>query len=290
MEKEEEKRQRLLKTMSRTERRKERAALFATHADQNCRGGDFIGIGRGRNASGSHSSLDAAATARLVEDGVLFRPGPTTVPLRTAKQMQMEVARRRLPRGRSDGDDCDGIGSGNFSHQNDQSRHFDEIRGGMEEGQAGGGREGNRSSADSITVRRRRFSADGAMTEKTSNYGNARGVVLEMNRTGGRRRSGGSLTRRAATRNDDGRPNMIFTPSLVPAGMESVRASPMSLGSASRGGSVTWAGGNQNSDGSFGGGGEGGTDARGGEWGAVSRGGEGADVEEKDTLRDVRTV
>lgn len=64
-------------------------------------------------------------------------------------------------------------------------------------------------------------------------------MVLEVNRTGG---GGGGGRRRAAS--VEGRPNMIFTPSLMPVGMESVRTSPMTLGSAGGGriGSVQWEG------------------------------------------------
>ncbi len=199
MEKEEEERQALLKTMSRTERRKERVALFkATAAGR--KGSSH------RHDNNSRHQSPATMTASLVEDGVLFRPGPTAVRLRTAKQMQQEVARRRHGGGGGDDD----VGQEYFS--------------------SGSG--DGKGAAGSLTVKRRgqSFDGDAAINEQ-------RGVVLEVNRTGGggrRRNTGGGGHRRAAS--GEGRPNMIFTPSLVPVGLESVRAHPMTLGGAGGGG------------------------------------------------------
>lgn len=199
MEKDEEERQALLKTMSRTERRKERVALFkATAAGRNC--------SSHRHDSNSRHQSAASMTASLVEDGVLFRPGPTAVRLRTAKQMQQEVARRRHGCGGGDDD------------------------GGQEYFSSGSGDENG--AGGSLTVKRRGQSIDGDAATKEQ-----RGVVLEANRTGGgerRRNAGGRRHRRAGSW--EGRPNMIFTPSLMPMGLESVRAHPMTLGNTGGGG------------------------------------------------------
>lgn len=255
MEKQEEERQILLKTMSRTQRRKERVALFSAAA----RGGPFS-AGRGTGGDGvrgttkhsggrssfSSSSLDdTAATASLVEDGILFRPGPTAVRLRTAKQMQLEVARRR--RGHQEQEQ--GYFASSFSSSNNRpgsggesggnnnnnaACHGDGAGGGGWGGTLGGGISSSSTTNDSITVRRRGYSHDNS----AANGG--KGVILEVNRTGGRRRVSDGGSRRAGT-TGEGRPNMIFTPSLVPVGVESVRSRPMSLGDAGREGSVRWA-------------------------------------------------
>ena len=221
MEKEEEERQALLKTMSRAERRKERVALFkSTAAGRN-------GSHRHHEDSNSRHQPSAAMTASLVEDGVLFRPGPTAVRLRTAKQMQLEVARRRHGGGGGDGSDGEGYFSSGSGDGN----------GGGGEGGGGRGTRGllpsSSAAAGSLTVKRRGHSLDGTTGAAGRGHG---GVVLEVNRTGGggRRRSGGAGRRRAAS--GEGRPNMIFTPSLMPVGMEAVRAHPMTLGNAAGGG------------------------------------------------------
>lgn len=218
MEREEEERQALLKTMSRTERRKERvASLKATMS------------GQSNNYNNNGHAYDDITTTSLVEDGVLFRPGPTAVKLRTARQMQLEVARRRQ------------VGGGEDSQQALFASGSGDGSGG-EEREGGGAREPLSSSISphhSLTAKRRAYSSDGQA-------GRAGGIVLEVNRTGGgegrrRRRSygsrsGGGGMGHQRSENGAGRPNMIFTPSLVPVGMEAVRACPMSLsgGHASR--------------------------------------------------------
>lgn len=230
MEKEEDKRQALLKTMSRTERRKERVALFAAASRGHHHPGNSPLRGGGKyGPHSSYSNLDAAATASLVEDGVLFRPGPSAVKLRTARQMRAEVARRRQgppepqmegycssPGGAGAGEEPDGDGS-------DGDRGRTEALGGIRKG----------VSHDSITVKTRAYSSDGLATPAAGGSGGGRGVVLEVNRTGG----GRGRTERGAggrARSWEGRPNLIFTPSLVPVGMDSVRTRPLSLGDAGR--------------------------------------------------------
>lgn len=230
MEREEEERQALLKTMSRTERRKERVASLKAS----------IAAGQRHNSSSSHHA-DAAITptTSLVEDGVLFRPGPTAVKLRTARQMQLEVARRRHG------------GCGEAGDNNQQQGFFAPGSGDgngaageyAQEGEGAGARGSllsSTTSEHSLTVKRRAYSSDGAA-------GRAGGVVvLEVNRTGGGKErdygNGGGGRRRRRSENGSGRPNMIFTPSLAPVGMESVRACPMSLGGGHAASGVQMAG------------------------------------------------
>lgn len=235
MEKEEDERQALLKTMSRTERRKERVAMFMASSSDHPGGNAAALLMSGRRNEQQQQQKQSAATANasLVEDGVLFRPGPTAVRLRTAKQMQLEVARRRHGGG--------GGGSGGDDY--DDQELFPSGSGG--EGGAGGGRTGGlplsstRNGVGSLTVKRRAYSSDGAVAAASARGGAGAGgggggrIVLEVNRTGG----GGSGRGRRRAASMGGRPNMIFTPSLTPVGMDSVRASPMTLGSAG-GGSV----------------------------------------------------
>lgn len=276
MEKDEKERQALLKTMSRTQRRKERVALFKglsrNHSGDNTYGG--VGGGRSFGSKPSTSSYDDAATASLIEDGVLFRPAPTVVRLRTAKQMQEEVARRRPGHKEQD--------NGFFSSSNGGGGQ----RGGDTFGSGGnsdsdgrrvgggGGRRMKSSSADSITVRRR----DSGMSDGAPAGG--QGIVIEVNHTGGRQVGSGDGVRGQQGSTGGGRPNLIFTPSLLPVGMESVRSCPMSLGGGDHSGSVRWAGGTKSSDDSSQLEGDGG------------RGGGGGDVPEDmaGTLRDSRTV
>eukprot|EP00752_Nemacystus_decipiens_P007523 g6723.t1 len=238
MEKEEEERQVLLKTMSRTERRRERVASLKATAP---------GRGNNQHQVHHHQQQSAATTAAsLVEDGVLFRPGPTAVRLRTAKQMQLEVARRRRQGGGSDDDDGD---------RREEEAFFSAGSGDENDHNGEGGGRGARGlaspspTAGALTVQRRAYGGDG-IAEAAGRGAGARGVVLEVNRTGGghgrKRNGGGGRRRRAAS--GDGRPNMIFTPSLVPVGLDSVRARPMTLGNAAGEGggiatsSVRWEG------------------------------------------------
>lgn len=321
MEKAEEQRQALLKTMSRTQRRKERVANFPDEAaippnrsrhrkwngNPSLPGNSGALGGRGPECSwtghptststgyylSGGGSFDADATASLVDDGVLFRPGPTSVKLRTAKQMQAEVARRRRCPAQDDQEQQQpdsslstagaGNGGGNVLLVGRRGRG----QGGGGGGGGGGvGGQGSLSSLStgSLTVRRKgNDSANNASTERV-------GVVLEVNRTGGAGikgrggvggrsgRGGGGGGRCGLT---GGRPNMIFTPSLVPLGMESVRACPMSLGDASRASSARCVG---DTGGGFGGSstGEGGGVEI--EDGGDESGGEG------EAVRDTRTV
>ncbi|CAM9726651.1 unnamed protein product [Ectocarpus fasciculatus] len=233
MEKEEEERQALLKTMSRTERRHERIASFKSRS----------GYGNNNNNNNNNypcspgrvkqDQSTAAMTASLVEDGVLFRPGPTAIRLRTAKQMQLAVARRR--QGGNNGGGGDG---------NDDPDYY--LSSGTAGGEAGEGgtiqgrhRLSTTTAGESLMVTRRAYSSDGTAATAA---GRAGGLVLEVNRTGGGGGRGGGR-RRSVPGAGEGRPNMIFTPSLAPVGMESVRSCPMSLGSGGLGqtGSVRWA-------------------------------------------------
>ncbi|CAB1105442.1 unnamed protein product [Ectocarpus sp. CCAP 1310/34] len=226
MEKEEEERQALLKTMSRTERRHERIASFKASS----------GHGNNSNSPGQirQEQSAAAMTASLVEDGVLFRPGPTAIRLRTAKQMQLAVARRR--RG-SNGDGSGGNGVDTTDY------HLSSGTGG--EAGEGGTAQGLHPSSTMtaggpLVVKRRAYGSDGTAAAAAR----AGGLVLEVNRTGGGGGGGrGGGRRRSVPRAGEGRPNMIFTPSLAPIGMESVRSCPMSLGSGGLGqtSSVRWA-------------------------------------------------
>lgn len=207
MDKDEGKRQALLSAMSRSHRRKKRVAAFSTASNL------------WRSSSASRKTNDTAETAALMQDGIVFRPGSTTVKLKTARQMKLEVASRRLyggaPEEVIDGSSTeDGVGP----------------RAGEAPSGGGQGRGSTGSTIDSIAVERRAYSTSDAPDnigsfERTS-------VALEANRTrgGGQRRSGRGGRRSNA---GGGRPNMIFTPSLVPVGMESVRVSPLSLGSVS---------------------------------------------------------
>lgn len=138
-------------------------------------------------------SYDSANADSLVEDGVLFRPGPTAVKLRTARQMQMEVAQRY------------GVGGGGFDHDSSPDDGY-----GNEATVRGGG----------IRV----GGGGGALTPINSTRERAVGIVLDINRTGG------SMRRAGTTGDGGGRPNIIFTPSLVPVGMGSERMNPKSLG------------------------------------------------------------
>lgn len=233
MEKEEEGRQALLKTMSRTERRKERITSLKATAF----GGSI------NSNKHQHPQQSAAMTAAsLVEDGVLFRPGPTAVRLRTAKQMQLEVARRRRGGGGSGGEDDqqEFFSSGSGDENGNKTGGKGGAGGGGGGGRGAGGLTSSSTTTGCLTVKRRGYSCDGA-----GGQAEGRGVVLEVNRTGGggRRRGGrGGGHRRAAS--GEGRPNMIFTPSLVPVGLDSVRARPMTLGNAEGAGasSVRWGG------------------------------------------------
>ncbi|CAM9187612.1 unnamed protein product [Hapterophycus canaliculatus] len=220
MEREEEERQALLKTMSRTERRKERVASLRAM---------ISGPTKNNN---SHADDADITNAGLVENGVLFRPGPTPVKLRTARQMQLEVARRRHVVGAEDNQQQDFFTSGSRDGNGSGGEDPDGTGG-------GGGARGSLSSptsSHSLAIKRRGYS-DGSAGAVA---GLAGGIFLEVNRTGGgdsrrRRHSCGSGGRRAGHRRSatgGGRPNMIFTPSLAPVGMESVRACPMSLGGA----------------------------------------------------------
>ncbi|CBN80229.1 hypothetical protein Esi_0131_0057 [Ectocarpus siliculosus] len=217
MEKEEEERQALLKTMSRTERRHGRIASFKASSGH---GNNSNSPGRARQEQSA-----AAMTASLVEDGVLFRPGPTAIRLRTAKQMQLAVARRRQG--------CNGDGgSGN---EVDTPDYY------LTGGEAQGLHPSSTPTAGGpLVVKRRAYSSDGT----AATAGRAGGLVLEVNRTGGGGGGGrGGGRRRSVPGAGEGRPNMIFTPSLAPVGMESVRSCPMSLGSGGLGqtSSVRWA-------------------------------------------------
>ncbi|CAN0189729.1 unnamed protein product [Ectocarpus sp. 12 AP-2014] len=224
MEKEEEERQALLKTMSRTERRHERLASFKASSGH---GNNSNSPGRSRQEQSA-----AAMTASLVEDGVLFRPGPTAIRLRTAKQMQLAVARRRQG-GNSDGGGGNGVDTPDY--------HLSSGTG-EEAGERGTaqGLHPSSTTRGSLVVKRRAYSSDGT----AATAGRAGGLVLEVNRTGGGGGGGrGSGRRRSVPGAGEGRPNMIFTPSLAPVGMESVRSCPMSLGSGGLGqtSSVRWA-------------------------------------------------
>ncbi|CAN0290444.1 unnamed protein product [Ectocarpus sp. 12 AP-2014] len=229
MEKEEEERQALLKIMSRTERRYERIASFKASSDH---GNNSNSPGRIRREQSA-----AAMTASLVEDGVLFRPGPTAIRLRTAKQMQLAVARRRQG-GNGDGGGGNGVDAPDY--------HLSSGTGG--EAGEGGTAQGLHPSSTttaggSLVLKRRAYSSDGT----AATAGRAGGLVLEVNRTGGGGGGGGGGRgggrRRSVPGAGEGRPNMIFTPSLAPVGMESVRSCPMSLGSGGLGhtSSVRWA-------------------------------------------------
>lgn len=226
MEKEEEERQALLKTMSRTERRHERISIFKASS------------GHGNNSPGrvKQEQSAAAMTASLVEDGVLFRPGPTAIRLRTAKQMQLAVARRRQ------GSNGNGDGGGNEA---DPPDYYLSSGTGGEAGEGGAAQGLHPSSTTTagglLVVNRRAYSSDGTAAKA----GRAGGLVFEVNRTGGGGGGGHGRggRRRSVPGAGEGRPNMIFTPSLAPVGMESVRSCPMSLGSGGLGqtNSVRWA-------------------------------------------------
>lgn len=159
------------------------------------------------HAPGHHGTNTIAS---LVEDGVLFRPGPSEVKLRTARQMQLEVARRR-GRGAI-------VEHGNSGWIGEEGFNVGRERGAQVS-----------TGSRSLTVRRLSSSCQvGTSGDSTVGGGGGVGVVLEVNRTGGGGRKGSGGAGRART--GEGRPNMIFTPSLVPVGMDSVRSSPITLG------------------------------------------------------------
>lgn len=197
MDRDEGKRQVLLSTMSRSNRRRERVNAFSN-------------AGRSPFASRKTNSTDE--TVDLMQDGIVFRPGSTTVKLKTARQMKLEVASRRsLYDGTQDG--------GSSAEDGVDAREGEAPRDG------GRGRGLTDSTVDSSAVERIAYSTG-------DNIGSFErmDVALEVNRTGGgRQRRRGRGGRRSNT--GGGRPNMIFTPSLIPVGMESVRVSPLSLGS-----------------------------------------------------------
>lgn len=207
MDKAESQRQALLKTMSRAQRRKDRVAFFAAASGA---AGSSATKEEGappepgtRHANRGRSKSSLTEISRLVADGVVFRPGPSAVKLRTARQMREEVARRR---GGSGG------GGGEESYSDDI---FSD----------GAAATKSRESRDVLVV-------TGSVGGRGLDNGDGR-VVLEAHRTGGYSKPGGGGSKHAMA--EEGRPNLIFTPSLMPVGADRARAHPIGAENHCRG-------------------------------------------------------
>lgn len=140
----------------------------------------------------------------------------------------MEVARRRRRHG--EGDDRSGDG---WAAVDDNEGVQEKLAEGCP-GTGHGGARGSGLPLQQGSSHRSSLTVQRSSSSSQVDRGGGGGVVLEINCTGGGSSSG--TGRRARTDGGGGgRPNMIFTPSLVPVGMESVRSSPMTLGSVGDG-------------------------------------------------------
>ena len=173
MRKNEDKRQVLLKSISRSDRQKRRSIAFIASAS--------LGHPRSITRSGlegsryAHSLFSpystphtAATTAALVEDGIIFRPSPTVVRVRTARQIKSEVARRT----------CEPQGRTATAAESGASWACDGVE---EEVSRVGQQTPSYSPPDSVEVKRRAYSSSDSIGRGRSVD---RGVVIEMNQNG----------------------------------------------------------------------------------------------------------